>query len=64
MQQHAMWIQARKDPNKKWLYMCYYIIVGNIDMVIKDCEDEWNITILTQDLLEKIAEEYAGQKEK
>jgi hypothetical protein len=58
-----MWIQARKDPDKWWLQMCYCIIEGDIDMVISEWDDEWNILILTQDLSEKTAEEEAGQGE-
>jgi hypothetical protein len=43
--------------------MRYCITVGDIDMVIKDWEDEWKILVLTQDLLERTAEEEARQKE-
>jgi hypothetical protein len=31
--------------------MHYFIIEGDIDMVIKDWEDEWKIPVLTKDLL-------------
>jgi hypothetical protein len=48
-----MWIQARKEINKKWIQMCYCITEGDIDMVIKDWEDEWKIPVLTQDLSER-----------
>jgi hypothetical protein len=58
-----MWIQARKDPDKKWLQMRYCITEGDIDMVIKDWEDEWKIPVLTQDLPERTTEEEAGQGE-
>jgi len=40
--------------------MHYYITEGDINMVIKDWEDEWRILVLTQDLLERTAEEEAG----
>jgi hypothetical protein len=57
---HAMWIQAWKDPNKKWLQMHYYITEGDIDMVIKDWEDEWKILVLTQEIPTKTTEEETG----
>jgi hypothetical protein len=43
--------------------MRYCITEGNIDMVIKDWEDEWNISVLIQDLLERKTEEEVGQGE-
>jgi hypothetical protein len=52
-----------KDPNKQWLQMRYCITEGDIDMVIKDWEDEWKIPVLTQDLPERTTEEEAGQGE-
>jgi hypothetical protein len=55
-----MWIQAQKDPNKQWLQMRYCITEDDIDMVIKEWEDEWKILVLTQDLSERAAEEEAG----
>jgi hypothetical protein len=58
-----MWIQAWKDPNKQWLQMRYCITKGEIDMVIKDWEDEWKISVLTRDLLERKVEEEAGKGE-
>jgi hypothetical protein len=58
-----MWIQAWKDPDKQWLQMRYCITEGDIDMVIKDWEDEWRIPVLTQDLPERTTEEEAGQGE-
>jgi hypothetical protein len=61
--QHAMWIQAHKDPDKKWLKIHYYIKEGDIDMVIKDWEDEWKIPVLTRDLSERTVEEVAVQEE-
>jgi hypothetical protein len=58
-----MWIQACKDPNKKLLQMRYCIIEGDIDLVIKDWEDEWRILAITQDFPERTAEEEVGQGE-
>jgi hypothetical protein len=60
---HAMWIQVWKDPNKQWLQLHYYIMKGDIDMVIGDWEDDWKIPFLTQDLLERTAEEEERQEE-
>jgi hypothetical protein len=58
-----MWIQVRKDPDKQWLQMHYCITEGDIDLVIKDWEDEWRIPAITQELLETTTEEEAGQGE-
>jgi hypothetical protein len=43
--------------------MRYCIIEGNIDMVIKDWEDEWKIPVLTQEFSERTVEKEAGQGE-
>ena len=43
--------------------MHYCIIEGDIDMVIKDWDDEWKIPFLTQDLPEITGEEEVGQGE-
>jgi hypothetical protein len=61
--QHMMWIQMRKDPNKQWLQMHYCVMEDDINMVIKDLEDEWKIPVLTQDLPERTVEEEVGQGE-
>ena len=45
-----MWIQVRKDLDKKWLQMHYCITEGDIDMVISEWDDEWKIPVLTQDM--------------
>jgi hypothetical protein len=60
---HAMWIQVWKDPNKQWLQMRYCIMEGDIDMAIKDWEDDWKIPSLTQEIPTKTTEEEAGQEE-
>jgi hypothetical protein len=54
---HAMWIQARKDPDKQWLQLGYYIMEGDIQMAIKDWEDKWRIPVLTREIPTKIEEE-------
>jgi hypothetical protein len=56
---HVMWIQAQKDPNKKFLQLCYCITKGDIEMVIKDYEHEWRILFLTQDIPAWVEEEEA-----
>jgi hypothetical protein len=59
---HAMWIQAQKDPNKKWLQMHYCITEGDIEMAIKDWEDDWRIPVLTRDIPAGAEEEEARQE--
>jgi hypothetical protein len=51
---HTMWIQVRKDHDKQWLQMHYYITEVDIDMVISEWNDEWKIRFLTQKLPERI----------
>jgi hypothetical protein len=41
--------------------MRYCITKGDIDIVVKDWEDEWRIPSLTQELLDRTTEEEAGQ---
>jgi hypothetical protein len=57
-----MWIHAQKDPGKQWLQMHYCITEGNIDMVIKEWEDEWKIPFLNHEFLERTTEEEVGQE--
>jgi hypothetical protein len=52
-----MWIQARKDPKKKWLQLRYCITEGDIQIGIKDWEDEWMILVLTREIPIEIEEE-------
>jgi hypothetical protein len=40
----------------------YYITEGDIEMVIKDWEDEWRIPILTRDIPAGVEEEEEGQE--
>jgi hypothetical protein len=58
-----MWIQTWKDPKKQWLQLCYSITKGDIEMVIIDWEEKWNIPVLTQDIPTNTVEEEAGQEE-
>jgi len=39
-----------KDPNKKWLQLRYCITKGDIEMAIKDWEDDWRILVVTPDI--------------
>jgi hypothetical protein len=57
-----MWIQAWKDPNKQWLQLRYCITEGDIEMAIKDWEDDWRIPVLTQDIPAGAEEEEARQE--
>jgi hypothetical protein len=57
-----MWIQERKDPNKQWLQLCYGIMEGDIEMAIKDWEDDWRILVLTQYIPARTEEEEARQE--
>jgi hypothetical protein len=54
-----MWIHARKDPTIQWLHMCYYIIEGEIDMVINKWLDEWRIPSINREVTKITAEEEA-----
>jgi hypothetical protein len=56
---HVMWIQVWKDPNKQWLQLRYCITEGDIEMAIKDWEDEWRIPVLTRDIPTGVEEEEA-----
>jgi hypothetical protein len=47
---HAMWIQAWKDPNNQWIQLHYYIKDADIEMTIKDWDDDWRIPVLNQEM--------------
>jgi hypothetical protein len=47
---HAMWIQAWKDPDNQWLQLCYCIKEEDIEMAIKDWNDDWRIPVLNQEI--------------
>jgi hypothetical protein len=59
----TMWIQARQDPAKQWLQMCYCITEGDIDMVINEWPDEWRIPAITREVPERTTEGEAEQAE-
>jgi hypothetical protein len=48
----AMWLQPRQDPDNQWLPMRYYIIEGDIDMVISEWTDAWRIPSIPQEVPE------------
>jgi hypothetical protein len=48
---HVMWIHAQKNLDKQWLQLFYCIMKGDIQMAIKDWEDEWKFPVLTQETL-------------
>jgi hypothetical protein len=58
-----MWIQPRQDPDRQWLLMHYYIIEGDIDMVISEWPDEWRIPSITWEVPERTTEGEAMQAE-
>jgi hypothetical protein len=47
---HTMWIQAQKDPNNQWLQLRYCIKEEDIEMAIKDWNDDWRIPVLNQEM--------------
>jgi hypothetical protein len=47
---HIVWIQARRDPEKEWLQLCYCVKEEYVDMTIKDWQDDWKIPVLTQEI--------------
>jgi hypothetical protein len=51
--------RCRRISDKQWLQMRYCITEGDIDMVIKDWEDEWRILVLTQEFSKRTVEEEA-----
>jgi hypothetical protein len=43
--------------------MHYCITKGDIDMIINECPDEWKITAITQEVLERTSKEEVEQGE-
>jgi hypothetical protein len=58
---HAMWIQAQKDPDNQWLQLCYCIKEADIEMAIKDWDDNWRIPVLNREMPTEMEEEEVGQ---
>jgi hypothetical protein len=40
-----MWIQARRDPNKKWLNMQYCITTEEVQWLIGEWPDQWKVLV-------------------
>jgi hypothetical protein len=59
---HAMWIQAWKDPDNQWLQVHYCIKQMDIEMAIKDWEDDYRIPILIREIPTEIEEEEVRQE--
>jgi hypothetical protein len=47
---HAMWIQAQKDTDNQYLRLRYCITLADIEMAIKDREDDWRIPVLIREI--------------
>jgi hypothetical protein len=45
-----MWIQAWKDLENQWLQLGYCIKEVDIEMDIKDWNDDWRIPVLNQEI--------------
>jgi hypothetical protein len=58
-----MWIQPRKDPDKQWLQMHYYVTEGDINMIIKEWPDEWRIPTIPREVSGQTTEGGAAQAE-
>jgi hypothetical protein len=54
---NVIWIQARKHPNNQWLQLCYCIKQEDIEMTIKDWEDDWRIPVLIREIPAEIEEQ-------
>jgi hypothetical protein len=52
-----MWIQAWKDPDNQWLQLRYCIKEADIEMAIKDWDDDWRIPVLNQEMPTGMEEE-------
>jgi hypothetical protein len=47
---HTVWIQARRDPEKEWLQLRYCVKEEDVEMEIRDWQDDWRIPVLTQEM--------------
>jgi hypothetical protein len=45
-----MWIQAQKDLDNQWIQLWYCIKEEDIEMSIKDWNNDWRIPILNQEI--------------
>jgi hypothetical protein len=42
---HHMWIQATRDPKKKWLEMRYCASREEVDWIVKDWSTQWKVPV-------------------
>jgi hypothetical protein len=42
---HHMWIQARRDPKKKWLEMRYCTMREEVEWIVKDWPVQWKVPV-------------------
>jgi hypothetical protein len=54
-----MWIQAHKYLDNQWLQLRYWIKEVDIEMAIKDWEDDWRVPILIREIPIEIEAEEA-----
>jgi hypothetical protein len=47
---HAVWIQAQKYPEKEWLQLWYCVKEEDVEMAIKDWQDDWRVLVLNQEM--------------
>jgi hypothetical protein len=57
-----MWIHAQKDLDNQWIQMHYCIKEANIEMAIKDWDDDWRIRVLDREIPAEMEEEEVGQE--
>jgi hypothetical protein len=57
-----MWIQVQKYLDNQWLQLRYCIKEVDIEMAIKDWEDDWRIPVLNREIPAKIEEEEVRQE--
>jgi len=43
-----MWIQARREPKKKWLEMYYCITIEEVQWVIWVWPDQWKVPVASK----------------
>jgi hypothetical protein len=60
---HAMWIQAWKYPDNQWLQLRYCIKEVDIEMAIKDWDDNWRIPVLNREIPTEMEEEEVRQEQ-
>jgi hypothetical protein len=42
---HNIWIEAKRDPNKTWFTMQYCITSEEVQWVIKEWLDQWEVLV-------------------